>query len=519
MSERIAKSIKNAKVGLIVYAFDLLFTFFGRKYFIDILGPDLLGLNSISQSILRFLNLAELGIAAAVGFSLYQPLFNKDQKTINEIISLQGYFYRKIAFFIIGASIVLMAFFPLIFAKSGQPMYYAYASYIALSVSVLLSYWANYRQILFTADQKNYIVTYLFQGGRVVKSGLQILALLFLDPSYSFWVWLALEIAISLLSSAGLEWSIRKYYPMLKTSFALGKKVIHNYPRLMRTTKQVFFHKIGGFALSQSSPLIIYAYASLRDVTIFDNYNFIVLGIIIMFENLFNGMTAGIGNLIAEKNPEKVNKLYWELFAFRTFVCCTIATCTMFLSQPFITLWVGSQYIMPKMALFWLMGTFFIRIFRGSTDSFLNAFGLYKDIAAPIIEAVLNIGLSILFGYFWGISGILAGVFTSLFLVVFIWKPFFLFREKMQSSPLIYFKTMAGHILIVIVSILSTYFIKNFLPIRPENSYSSWFLYGFCLLVISGIISFSLFYIFTPGMRAFTARSLSFIRSTKTQNK
>ena len=48
MASRTANSIRNAKVGLMVYAFDLLLTFFGRKYFIEILGPDLLGLISLA---------------------------------------------------------------------------------------------------------------------------------------------------------------------------------------------------------------------------------------------------------------------------------------------------------------------------------------------------------------------------------------------------------------------------------------------------------------------------------------
>ncbi len=510
MASRTANSIRNAKVGLIIYAFDLLLTFFARKYFIEFLGPELLGLNSLAKSLLQFLNLAELGIATAVGFSLYKPLSEKDRKTINEIISLQAYFYRWIFYFIIAASIVLMAFFPWIFADREVPLHYAYATYLSLSVAVLLSYRVNYRQIIFTADQKQYVSTYLFQGGRVVKSALQLGALFLFDPAYSFWVWLGMEVLVAVLSSVGLELAVRKQYPDLVASPALGKQVRKQYPAVIASTKQVFFHRFGGFALSQSSVVIIYAYATLTDVTIFDNYNFIVMGLIMMWETLFGGSIASIGNLVAEQ-PDKVQTLYWELFSFKTWLCGIVVCATMFLAQPFITLWVGSEYVMSKMALLWFMGSLFIRLFRNATDTFLYAFGLYKDIGAPIAEAALNIGLSVLFGYYWGLPGIMAGVFVSLFLVVFLWKPFFLFREKMAHKPAVYFRQAAFHIALLAVAVLATYYLKNLLPMNPVASYGQWLLYGLCIVFICGGLSFVLFYIFTPGMRIFCRRLIELL--------
>lgn len=500
------QSIKNAKVGLIVYVFDLLLIFFGRKLFIDILGPELLGLNTISQSILRFLNLAELGISAAVGYSLYKPLFNKDKEQICEIISLQGYLYRKIAYFMAISSFVLLAFFPLIFQNSGLPTYYAYASYLVLLFSVLLGYVVNYRQVIFTADQKNYICIYLFQGGRVVKNTLQILVLLCFSPEYSFWIWLSMEVLVAILSSVGLEVFTKKYYPFLKTNLRLGKYLMHKYADIKKSIFQLFFHRLGGLALAQSSPIIIYAYASLKDVTVFENYNFIVLGIIVMLENIFNGMISSIGSLAVEKTQKELSGIYWELFSFRTFLCGVIMACTIFLSQSFIALWLGSDYVMPNLALIFLMASFFIRIFRGATDAFINAFGLYKDIYAPIAEAVLNIGLSVLFGYYWGLTGIMAGVFCSLFIVIFIWKPIFLFRERMQESVSVYFYKMLKHISLLFVAVFSTYMLRHFIPFEPSKDFISWLLYGICIALICSSLCFGLYYAFIPSMRSFTNR-------------
>lgn len=151
---RTSKSIKNSLVALAFYFINLVLQFFSRKVFLDYLGAEILGLNTTATNLLQFLNLAELGIGSAIACTLYKPLLEKDTVAINEIVSLQGWLYRRIAWIVIVGSLVLMAFFPWIFAKMPLPLWYAYASFGVLLVSALLSYFVNYKQIVLSADQK-----------------------------------------------------------------------------------------------------------------------------------------------------------------------------------------------------------------------------------------------------------------------------------------------------------------------------------------------------------------------------
>ena len=75
----------------------------------------------------------------------------------------------------------------------------------------------------------------------------------------------------------------------------------------------------------------------------------------------------------------------------------------------------------------------FINLTRTS-QVFLSAFGLFQDIWAPLTEAILNLGLSILLGYYYGLTGILFGVLISLLLMVCCWKPVFLFKKGFKTS-------------------------------------------------------------------------------------
>lgn len=77
---RTHKSLRNSSVAMIFYLVALVLEFFSRKIFLDHLGEDVLGLNTTAQSLLQFLNIAEMGIGAAIAFALYRPLFAKDHQ-------------------------------------------------------------------------------------------------------------------------------------------------------------------------------------------------------------------------------------------------------------------------------------------------------------------------------------------------------------------------------------------------------------------------------------------------------
>lgn len=156
MASRTFNSIHNAKIALVFYSLNVILQFFSRKIFLDYLGSEVLGLNTTAQNLLGFLNIAELGIGAAVAYSLYKPLYNKDIRTINDIVSVQGWLYRKVATVVIISATILICFFPLIFEKAKVPLWYTYATFLALLISSLLGYFVNYKQIILSADQKEY---------------------------------------------------------------------------------------------------------------------------------------------------------------------------------------------------------------------------------------------------------------------------------------------------------------------------------------------------------------------------
>lgn len=243
---RTANSVKNSVVALGVYFMNLVLQFFSRKIFLNHLGTEVLGLNTTATNLLQFLNLAELGIGSAIACTLYKPLFDNDTKTINEIVSLQGWMYRRIALIVITGAAVLMCFFPLIFVKMPLPMWYAYSSFGVLLVSALLSYFVNYKQILLSSDQKEYKIQYSYKTTMLVKVLCQIFAIKYFENGYVWW--LVLEVLFAVMASVALDMTVRKTYPYLKTELASGRVLSQKYPGIITKIKQLFSIK------SEASP-------------------------------------------------------------------------------------------------------------------------------------------------------------------------------------------------------------------------------------------------------------------------
>ena len=95
VKSRTQRSIQNVRIALIYYFINLIISFISRKIFIEYLGTEILGLNTTVVNLLQFLNLAELGIGAAISYTLYQPLADNNRDKICEIVSVQGYMYRN----------------------------------------------------------------------------------------------------------------------------------------------------------------------------------------------------------------------------------------------------------------------------------------------------------------------------------------------------------------------------------------------------------------------------------------
>lgn len=428
---RVRKSLLNAKVNLIFYVLTLALSFFSRKTFLDCLGADFVGLTGTLQNLLGFLNLAELGVGAAIGYVLYKPLFNDDRKQINEIISVFGYLYRWIGFIILGLGVILACFLPLIFPNTGFELGVIYAAYFSFLASSLIGYFINFKQTLLGADQRNYVVTGYFQTCNIVKILIQMASARYTG---SYYLWVAIELAFGIVYSFILNWRIRVVYPWLNAQIKQGRKLRKGYGIIISKARQLFVHKLAGVARFQLMPFLIYVFASLEVVAQYGNYTIIVDKIAALIETILGSTEAGVGNLIAEGSPNKIMNVYWELNTVRYYVATVFVFPLYHLTDPFISLWVGDQYVVEYNVLILILLNAFFVMTRGTNDQFLFGFGLFSDTWAPLASLIMTACLGIALGSIMGLEGVLLGNVISLAIMLCVWKPYFLYSRGFKKS-------------------------------------------------------------------------------------
>lgn len=506
---RVQKSLLNARVSLFYYFLFLVLSLFSRKTFLDCLGADFLGLSGTLVNILGVLSLAEMGVGAAVAYHLYKPIESSDKKEIEALVSVYGFLYRRIGLFILFAAIIVSCFIPLIFKNTIFSFGLIYFAFFSILLSSLLSYFINYRQILLTADQRGYVVTAYTRGAMFVKILLQMAVAAYL---HNYYLWLALEIAYGLFSCLILNWKIRQVYPWLHANVAKGKSLYPNYKHLLTFTKQVFVHKIKDFLLGQSDQILIFAFVSLKMVAYYGNYTLIVSRVAEAFNSALGSFGAGVGNLVAEGNKERSMSVFWELISIRFFVAGFLIFAIYNLIEPFIGLWLGGQYILDKTILVLLMINILIMETRGAVDMFNGAYGHYADTWSAWAEGLINIGVTLATAPFLGIVGILLGKIVSLFFIVVLWKPYYLFRDGFQERVSIYWKNITRYYLIIFFSILAGTLLFNIIPIDESKSFFLWTVKAVVTIIPYTILYVIMLYFFTIGTKDFVLRTSTLIK-------
>lgn len=507
---RVELTIKNAWIALVFQLMYILMQFFSRDIFLENLGDNFIGTVETLKSILQFLNLSELGIGTAVGFSLYKPIFENDKQRINEIVGYLGYLYKRIGLFVLTVSLLLMIFFPFFFKSTDISISLIYFLFISLLTSNLLSYFFTYYLFLLQADQKGYINITISQSIFILRLLLQCFVLIYLEDIF---LWILLELLTPFIYIFILRKKVKQTYPWLIFNFKITKVIRKRHKVLLKKIKQISFHKLGTFVSNSTDSIIIFSLVSPAMVAFVGNYQMVMNNIALLVGKLFEGSNASIGNLVAEKNLKNMLKVFWEFMALRFL----IAGCSIILLyvgfDDLIILWLGEKYILSKYVLIVLIIIFFILQIRQPIDSFKQAFGLYDDIWAPVIHSIINLTCSIILVLKYGIIGVFLGTMISQLIITMLWRPFYVFKYGFKINHFIYWKGLSLHLAVLIIAIIVYFKIENAIFFGVSSNFIELFLklfaHGFVFLTLYSI----LLLLFSRGFKDLVKRFYVLLRS------
>ncbi|GAA4282077.1 hypothetical protein [Gaetbulibacter aestuarii] len=507
---RVKKTIKNAKVTTFFFVITTAIGFFSRSIFLSRLGDEFIGLAATLQSFLNFLNLAELGIGSAMAFALYKSLFKKDFERLNELLALIGYLYKKIGTIVLLGGILLSLFFPMIFKDTSISLVVIYYMFYVYLFSTLLNYYYNYYLIVLQTDQKGYIPTAYLQISHITKISMQI-AVVFLTNSFILFI--TIELITLTTYNILIHKKIKKEYPWIKFFNRGSKSLLAENKDILIKIKQMFVHRISGFILKSTDNIVIFSFVNLQSVTFINNYYIITSSASALLSNFVTGTGAAVGSLVAENDRIKIQKVFWELMSLQHYIGGLLFLSLYYGINPVIALWLGEKYIMAPHIVILILINVYIEKMRAPIINFINAYGIFHDVWAPLTEGVLNLLVSIVLAYYFGISGVLIGTLISVSLITLVWKPFFLYKNGFNKPVFLYWIGFFKLLLSFIISlIVCKFLISSFVTINNE----SWVLLLVSLIQVGFIIVIvysSIMYLVNPGYRELSTRILKLIKS------
>lgn len=503
MSERVHRSLMSIKVGMFFYIISIFLSFFSRRIFLDCLGEEFIGLTGMLNNIMSYLSVAELGIGTSIIYFLYKPLQENNREKINEVMSMLAFLYRCIGLIIGSVGFVISLFFPWWFGNTsfGLPLvYFAFFSFLTQS---MIAYIINYRQLLLAANQRKYVVSAYFQTIGIIQYITQIIIAYYWHNLY---LWVVIGLVYTIIGCIVLNYRIRKEYPWLTINLKAGRKMLRSYPEVLKKTRQVFALKMKDLILYRSDEILVGTFVSITQVAFYGNYTMIINKLVYIVNILSDGMSAGVGNLIAEGNKKNIMKVFWEMTATRFFIMGMVIFPLLMFIQPVICCWVGSHYLLPSIIAYLLIFNFFLRLQYIAVNMFVVASGMYDDVWTYWCELFINITVTLALAPSYGIIGILLGKIISVFYFNVFWKPYYLFTKGFKDSVWVYWRGMAPYYIIFFVFAIISITLKLMIIDEIETSFLSLLGLGLAIIPVLLLLYFFAMFICTRGMKYFVAR-------------
>lgn len=413
----------------------LLVSFFARMVFLQSLGKEFLGLNGLFTNVLTMLSLVELGIGPAIIFSLYQPLADHDERKVRALMGL----YRR-AYRIIGCLVALLgcAVTPLLsllikdISNIGNIRLY----FLLFVLNSAVSYLYSYKRSLIIADQRQYFATIYHYVFYAVVNLLQIF---FLRWTESFIVFLLLQIACTFGENISVSRCADRLYPFLKNKETVPLDA-QTSRQIYKNTCAMVLHKIGDIVVNSTDNILISTIVGTVWVGIYSNYQLITKALTSILSQVFGSLTASIGNLGASESQSRTKEIFQAVFFvnFWIYGFCAISLCN--LIQPFISLWLGGELLLPLSTAFLITLNFYLSGMRKAVLTFREALGLYwYDRYKPIFEVTVNLAVSVVLGFRLGVTGIFIGTAISTLTTCFWIEPYILYKHGLHASVFPYF--------------------------------------------------------------------------------
>ncbi|MCL2630168.1 MAG: Coenzyme F420 hydrogenase/dehydrogenase, beta subunit C-terminal domain [Firmicutes bacterium] len=363
---------------------------------------------SISQFVSYF-RLVEAGLASAAVYALYKPLAENNQLAINSIISATKKYYIKTGLFFSVAIVAFSFLYSLVVKTNALPPLYVAILVMVLGAAVALEFFtlAKY-SVLLIADQRVYVIS--LSSMLSIAINLAVVAVL-----ASFQINVVIVKAVAVLSvfvrSALLMFFTKRKYK------SLDYNVANPDTKSLNKRWDALYLQILG-AVQTGMPIVAATLLlSLRQVSVLAIYSMVAVGIGSVLSIFISGLSSSFGDIIARNDKSGLQKTYTQFEFVYYKIIAFFYACTAILITPFISVYTRGisdvNYFLPLFGILIVLNGLLFNLKTPQAMMFISA-GMFKETRwQTTIQGILAFLGCFLFGYFWGLEGLMLGMIVS----------------------------------------------------------------------------------------------------------
>lgn len=464
--------------------------FITRTVFIYTLGKMFLGINGLFAEIMTMLSLTNLGIGTAIIFRLYKPIAENDEHRVRILLKFYKKAYQSIGVFIFLLGLCLLPFLK-VFIKDydrfdvlGLNAEFIYLLYLGHSVTSYFFF--AYRNCVFAADQKQYLVNGVNMISSIVTAVVQIIVLYLWQD---FILYLLVGIFDNILKNVVIASLTYKQYPnyFKKENDSLPKDEVKS---MFKDCGALFLYKINGVVQKSTGNLILSAFIGLATVGIYSNYLVIYSALRQLSNQLFNAIKGSTGNLFATATLEGKYKFFEIMNYLTALVFGTMGVVISININELIYCWLGEDYIIPQPFPVLLGIEILVLGLSLNLNQIRNVSGLYRQMwTRPILSILINLVSTLILVKQIEILAIPLGYIIAFTTTNFIADPAVIHKYVFNNEKSVwsYYARISRYLVVICLAGVFTYYLM--IHIDYHNTWGALFLHVFMTCtIVAGLL-------------------------------
>lgn len=481
---RSRKAILNTFTALIYELTALICGFILPRLILSAFGSGYNGITSSIAQFLGYISLIRAGIGGVTKVALYKALVSHDFRKISAIINATERFLKKVAVIFLGSLMCFSWVFP-IFVKNEFNFWFTFTLVWILGISTFVQYfWGLTYQFLLQSDQKYYVISLVQTGTTILNT---IIAVILIKSGSSIHVVKFGSTFAFSLNPLFIHFYVKKKYKIDKT--------IPPDNDAIKDRWDCFGLQVANFVNSNTDMFLLTIFTNVYEVSVYTVYYMIANGIRKFLLTFVNGLGSAFGNMFAMKEDENIsrNLLLYEQITFA--VSNFLFSVTVVMILKFVHIYTKGitdvDYIRPSFACILVAATLFSS-YRIPYQSIVESVGHFRQTRnGAFFEAIMNISISIIAVWNWGLIGVAIG---TLFATVFRTFQYCIYMSKniikRDLFPLI------KRLLLSVISFGLIIALSSLLHLNQPVSYIQWAIQAVPVTVIAGIVTIMIEVIF-----------------------